>query len=50
MGVLWGDNRIDTLWAMAGIPQVMTMILNGSTAGHACVGIFGKADFKGTVR
>ena len=42
-------NRIDTLWAMAGMPQVMTMIVNGSTAGHACVGIFGNADFKGTM-
>ena len=31
-------------------PRLMTMILNGSTAGHACVGIFGKADFNGSTR
>ena len=45
-----GVFRIDTLWAMAGMPQVMTMIVNSSTAGHACVGILGKADFKGSLR
>lgn len=46
----FGGKRIDTLWAMAGMPQVMTMIVNGSTAGHACMGILEKADFKGTMR
>ena len=45
-----GGNRIDTLWAMAGMPQVMTMIVNGSTAGHACVEILEMTDFKGTMR
>ena len=42
MGVFGGE-RIDTLWAMAGMPQVMTMIVNGSTAGHAWMGILEKA-------
>ena len=41
-----GSFRIDTLWAMAGMPQVMTMIVNGSTAGHACVGILEKLNSK----
>ena len=49
MGVL-GLDRVNTLWATAGMPQVMTMIVKGSTAGRACMGILRTIDFKGTMR
>ena len=49
-GSFLGLDRIDTLWAMAGMPQVTTMIINGSTAGCACMGILRTTDFNGTMR